>query len=139
MYSDDDYLIDREECVNAYYKELKQQIETAESTEEILEIVNNVIETKDKKIKELEEQLKNEIKGRNILAKLNEDSIPKLKVKDVLTEIQKEYNKVQEQFDCIWNKKSKDNYDRYKLQELSAVQQELGFILGKLEKILEEK
>lgn len=35
-------------------------------------------------------------------------------------------------------KKSKDNYDRYKLQELSAMQQELGFILGKFEKLLEE-
>ena len=59
--------------------------------------------------------------------------IPKQKVKDLLKEIEKEHNKVQEQFDCIWNKKSKDNYDRYKLQELSAMQQELGFILGKLE------
>ena len=59
--------------------------------------------------------------------------IPKQKVKDLLKEIEKEHNKVQEQFDCIWNKKSKDNYDRYKLQKLSAMQQELGFILGKLE------
>ena len=66
------------------------------------------------------------------------NSIPKQKVKDILNEIQEEYNKVQEQFDCIWNKKSKDNYDRYKLQELSAMQQELGFILGKFEELLEE-
>ena len=66
------------------------------------------------------------------------ESIPKQKVKDILTEIQEEYNKVQEQFDCIWNKKSKDDYDRYKLQELSAMQQQLGFILGKLEELLEE-
>lgn len=36
------------------------------------------------RIKELEEQVKNEIKGRDILAKLNEDSIPKQKVKDIL-------------------------------------------------------
>lgn len=68
----------------------------------------------------------------------NEECIPKQKVKDILNEIQEEYDKVQEQFDCIWNKKSKDNYDRYKLQELSAMQQELGFILGKFEKLLEE-
>lgn len=60
------------------------------------------------------------------------------KVKDLLTETQKEYNKVQEQFDCIWNKKSKDDYERYKLQEFSAMQQQLGFILGKLEELLEE-
>lgn len=68
----------------------------------------------------------------------NEECIPKQKVKDILNEIQEEYDKVQEQFDCIWNKKSKDNYDRYKLQELSAMQQALGFILGKFEKLLEE-
>lgn len=61
------------------------------------------------------------------------------KVKDVLTEIQEEYNKVQEQFDCIWNKKSKDDYDRYKLQEFSAMQQQLGFFIGKLEELLEDK
>ena len=74
----------------------------------------------------------------NLLKKKLENSIPKQKVKDILNEIQEEYDKVQEQFDCIWNKKSKDNYDRYKLQELSAMQQELGFILGKFEKLLEE-
>lgn len=51
-----------------------------------------------------------------------ENSIPKQKIKDLLTEIQEEYNKVQEQFDCIWNKKSKDDYDRYKLQEFSTMQ-----------------
>ena len=68
----------------------------------------------------------------------NEECIPKQKVKDILNEIQEEYDKVQEQFDCIWNKKSKDNYDRYKLQELSAMQQELGFVLGKFEELLEE-
>lgn len=67
------------------------------------------------------------------------DSIPTQKVKDILNEIQEEYNKLEEQFDCIWDKKSKDNYDRYKLQELSAMQQELGFILGKFEKLLGEE
>ena len=61
------------------------------------------------------------------------------KVRDVLTEIQEEYNKVQEQFDCIWNKKSKNNYDRYKLQEFSTMQQQLGFFIGKLEELLEDK
>ena len=70
---------------------------------------------------------------------IEKEFIPVQKVKDVLTEIQKEYNKVQEQFDCIWNKKSKDDYDRYKLQELSAMQQQLGFFIGKLEELLEDK
>lgn len=89
------------------------------------------------RIQELEEE--NRMQRKQIMSAYNRGWIPKQKVKDVLTEIQEEYNKVQEQFDCIWNKKSKDNYDRYKLQELSAMQQELGFILGKLEKILEDK
>ena len=106
------------------------------------------------KVKELErvidrgwlvytEKLENQIAdlkslNREKILELKQNSIPKQKVKDILNEIQEEYDKVQEQFDCIWNKKSKDNYDRYKLQELSAMQQELGFILGKFEKLLEE-
>ena len=86
------------------------------------------------RIKELEEDLYSANKIINEYL----DGIPKQKVKDILNEIQEEYDKVQEQFDCIWNKKSKDNYDRYKLQELSAMQQELGFVLGKFEELLEE-
>lgn len=89
------------------------------------------------RIQELEEE--NRMQRKQIMSAYNRGWIPKQKVKDVLTEIQEEYNKVQEQFDCIWNKKSKNNYDRYKLQELSAMQQELGFILGKLEQLLEDK
>ena len=73
------------------------------------------------------------------IRRYNLESIPKQKVKEFKNTITQEYNKVQEQFDCIWNKKSKNNYDRYKLQELSAMQQELGFILEKLEELLEEK
>lgn len=65
--------------------------------------------------------------------------IPKQKVKDLSKEIQEEYNEVQEQFDYVWNKKSKDDYDRYKLQEFSTMQQQLGFFIGKLEEILEDK
>ena len=68
----------------------------------------------------------------------NEECIPKQKVIDIVKQIQEEYDKAKGQFDCIWDKKSKDNYDRYKLQELSAIQQELGFILGNLEELLEE-
>lgn len=111
-----------------------------EDTDRIYKAIENILlERKQDKarIKELEEE--NRMQRKQIMSAYNRGWIPKQKVKDVLTEIQEEYNKVQEQFDCIWNKKSKDNYDRYKLQELSAMQQELGFILGKLEKILEDK
>ena len=65
--------------------------------------------------------------------------VSKQKIKDLLTEIQEEYNKIEEQFDCIWDKKSKDDYDRYKLQEFSTMQQQLGFFIGKLEELLEDK
>lgn len=97
---------------------------------------------KTERIKELEEE--NRIfKDSNVLVnryfKLKDNSIPVQKVKDLLTEIQEEYNEVQEQFDCIWNKKSKDDYDRYKLQEFSTMQQQLGFFIGKLEEMLEDK
>lgn len=88
------------------------------------------------RIQELEEE--NRMQRKQIMSAYNRGWIPKQKIKDLLTEIQEEYNKVQEQFDCIWNKKSKDDYDRYKLQELSAMQQQLGFFIGKLEELLEE-
>lgn len=91
-----------------------------------------------KKIKELEEENKRKDMFMQMAKEVIENSILTQKVKDILNEIQEEYNKVQEQFDCIWDKKIKDNYDRYKLQELSAMQQELGFILGKFEELLEE-
>lgn len=93
------------------------------------------------KIRELEEEnrmLASEGSRVRLDLYIKGNYIPKQKVKDILNEIQEEYNKLEEQFDCIWDKKSKDNYDRYKLQELSAMQQELGFILGKFEKLLEE-
>ena len=90
------------------------------------------------RIKELEEENKRKDMFLQMAKEVIENSILKQKVKDIAKQILEEYNKVQEQFDCIWNKKSKDNYDRYKLQELSAMQQELGFILGKFEELLEE-
>lgn len=116
-----------------------------EYTERIKSAIEHLLAEREedkKRIKELEEE--NRIfKDSNVLVnryfKLKDNSIPVQKVKDLLTEIQEEYNKVQEQFDCIWNKKSKDNYDRYKLQEFSTMQQQLGFFIGKLEEMLEDK
>lgn len=116
-------------------------------------IIKKVIEDRLKdreKIKELDKKIEKEKKLTRLaqtltdesiqesLVEFEKDYISKQKIKDLLTEIQEEYNKVQEQFDCIWNKKSKDDYDRYKLQEFSAMQQQLGFFIGKLEELLEE-
>lgn len=108
--------------------------------------INNLLSEREqniKRIKELEEENKSKEKAYNdcyceYKHYKQFDSISTQKVKDILNEIQEEYNKLEEQFDCIWDKKSKDNYDRYKLQELSAMQQELGFIIGKFEELLEE-
>lgn len=116
-----------------------------EYTERIKSAIEHLLAEREedkKRIAELEEE--NRIfKDSNVLVnryfKLKDNSIPVQKVKDLLTEIQEEYNEVQEQFDCIWNKKSKDDYDRYKLQEFSTMQQQLGFFIGKLEEMLEEK
>lgn len=107
------------------------------SEDDILKAQEHILSERDQdkaRIKELEEDLYSANKIINEYL----DGIPTQKVKDILNEIQEEYNKLEEQFDCIWDKKSKDNYDRYKLQELSAMQQELGFILGKFEELLEE-
>ena len=116
-----------------------------EKTIDCINAIDHILEEREedkKRIKELEEE--NRIfKDSNVLVnryfKLKDNSIPVQKVKDLLTEIQEEYNEVQEQFDCIWNKKSKDDYDRYKLQEFSTMQQQLGFFIGKLEELLEKK
>ena len=125
-----------------YYKDL-EKIE--EIPIDILRAMYKDVLAERKRDKERIQELEEEnriyaLEGSRVKLELyiKENYIQKQKVKDVLTEIREEYNKVQEQFDCIWNKKSKDDYDRYKLQELSAMQQELGFILGKLEELLEE-
>ena len=121
------------------YKQIKNNESIIKSIDKdfFFELVDYLLEEREQdkaRIKELEEDLYSANKIINEYL----DGIPTQKVKDILNEIQEEYNKLEEQFDCIWDKKSKDNYDRYKLQELSAMQQELGFILGKFEKLLEE-
>ena len=121
------------------YKQIKNNASIIKSIDKdfFFELVDFLLEEREQdkaRIKELEEDLYSANKIINEYL----DGIPKQKVKDIAKQIQEEYDKVQEQFDCIWDKKSKDNYDRYKLQELSAMQQELGFILGKFEKLLEE-
>lgn len=112
--------------------------------EKSLQAIKNILLEREQdkaRIKELEEKNRMlALEGSRVRLDLyiKGNYIPKQKVKDILNEIQEEYNKLEEQFDCIWDKKSKDNYDRYKLQELSAMQQELGFVLGKFEELLEE-
>lgn len=133
-----------EESIQEAYRSYDYDLDYSPFSKGIAEVIERVLaERKQDKarIKELEAKNRIYVLDANrvkLELYIKENYIPKQKVKDVLIEIQEEYNKVQEQFDCIWNKKSKDDYDRYKLQELSAMQQELGFILGKLEELLEE-
>ena len=124
----------------SFYRDL-DIINNNDKCEEIKAIENILSERKQdkKRIQELEEDNKRKDMFVEMAKEVIENSILKQKIKDLLTEIQEEYNKVQEQFDCIWNKKSKDDYDRYKLQEFSTMQQQLGFFIGKLEELLEEK
>ena len=148
-YDDTDYQIEREESieyeegsntnVGSIEKDIKrcEQLTKPEHANWIGISNQLAIAHVVEKIKELEQE--NRIQRRQLNSAFDRGWIPKQKIKDLLTEIQEEYNKVQEQFDCIWNKKSKDDYDRYKLQEFSTMQQQLGFFIGKLEELLEEK
>lgn len=83
-----------------------------------------------KRIKELEEE--------NYVQKvaLLENSIPKQKVKEILIEIQEEYNKLDKEID----KQIKDkNKDYYKCKENIAIMQTLAYCRDKFEGLLKEK
>ena len=128
------------EIVNDFINEL-HDFELNKETIEVTNAWKDILAEREQdkaRIKELEEALL-KVKNKNVELFIHyKNSVPAQKVKDLLTEIQEESNKVQEQFDCIWNKKSKDDYERYKLQELSAMQQQLGFFIGKLEEFIEQ-
>ena len=82
------------------------------------------------RVKELEEE--------NYVQKvaLLENSIPKQKVKEILIEIQEEYNKLDKEID----KQIKDkNKDYYKCKENIAIMQTLAYCRDKFEGLLEEK
>lgn len=83
-----------------------------------------------KRIKELEEE--------NYVQKvaLLENSIPKQKVKEILIEIQEEYNKLDKEIDKQIKDKKKDYY---KCKENIAIMQTLAYCRDKFEGLLEEK
>mgnify|MGYP001623806901 CR=1 FL=1 len=98
-YDDTEEIIINQDSIE--YKEKNSNIEDVMSEEAFNELIDNfeIVETlteygrkgikenvrkMQKRINELEEEIKNEIKARDILVKLNEDSIPKQKVKDIL-------------------------------------------------------
>ena len=83
-----------------------------------------------KRIKELEEE--------NYVQKvaLLENSIPKQKVKEILIEIQEEYNKLDKEIDKQIKDKDKDYY---KCKENIAIMQTLAYCRDKFEGLLEDK
>ena len=110
------------------YKQIKNNASIIKSIDKdfFFELVDFLLEEREQdkeRIKALEENASKQKAYDEYKHYKQFDSIPKQKVIDIAKQIQEEYNKIQEQFDCIWNKESKDNDDRYKLQELSAMQQ----------------
>lgn len=113
-----------------------------EYTERIKSAIEHLLAEREedkKRIKELEEE--NRIfKDSNVLVnryfKLKDNSIPVQKVKDLLTEIQEEYNKLDKEID----KQIKDkNKDYYKCKENIAIMQTLAYCRDKFEGLSEEK
>ena len=104
-----------------------------EALYEIQEAIERILLEREQdkaKIKELEEE--------NYVQKvaLLENSIPKQKVKEILIEIQEEYNKLDKEID----KQIKDkNKDYYKCKENIAIMQTLAYCRDKFEGLLEEK
>lgn len=113
-----------------------------EYTERIKSAIEHILAEREedkKRIAELEEE--NRIfKDSNVLVnryfKLKDNSIPVQKVKDLLTEIQEEYNKLDKEID----KQIKDkNKDYYKCKENIAIMQTLAYCRDKFEGLLEDK
>lgn len=138
---------------------IKQQIKTAESIEEILEIVDKVLDMKNEKIHELEEEnttlrkannitknLKKEVKIEDITQVINksyeefiENFIPKQKVKDLLAKIQKEYEELDKASDEFLNSKEKTAEDYVLEKERLVTMQTLAYCRDNLEELLEDK
>ena len=92
-----------------------------------------------KRIKELE-VLEDDLKDKRIAyidtLEFEKEFIPKQKVKEILIEIQEEYNKLDKEID----KQIKDkNKDYYKCKENIAIMQTLAYCRDKFEGLLEKK
>ena len=118
---------------------IKQQIKTAESIEEILEIVDKVLDVKNERIQELEEALL-KVKDKNTTLFITcRNSIAKQKVKDLLTKIQKEYEKLDKASDEFLNNKEKTAEDYVLEKERLVTMQTLAYCRDNLEELLEDK
>lgn len=70
---------------------------------------------------------------------LLDDYIPVQKVKDILNEINKEYIKQEEIFNKYFEKENRDMEAYYIQKEATGIMQELSWVEGKLQELLEGK
>lgn len=124
------------------HKIIYNDLDWDEKTIDCINAIEHILAEREedkKKIEELEDE--NRIfKDSNVLVnryfKLKDNSIPVQKVKDLLTEIQEEYNKLDKEID----KQIKDkNKDYYKCKENIAIMQTLAYCRDKFEGLLEDK
>lgn len=73
------------------------------------------------------------------LVKAEKETIPTQKIKDILNEINKEYIKQEKIFNKHFEKENRDIQDYYIQKEAINIMQELSWIEGKLQDLLEEK
>ena len=67
------------------------------------------------------------------------ENIPVQKVKDILNEINKEYIKQEEIFDKHFEKENRDMQDYYIQKEATNIMQELSWIEGKLQELIDRR
>ncbi len=91
-------------------------------------VMQQQINEKDKRIKELEEE--NRTQRKQIMSAYDRGWIPKQKVKDILKELNQEYIKIDKSIDIY-----KRSDDRGKVDCLQMI----GWLEGKLEELLEDK
>ena len=154
-YDDTDYLINREESIESKTSDtndgsIKEDIMSEEAFNELIdnfEVVETLtgygrgaikqnVKKLQKRIKELEEENERILNSKIGIDLSYNNYIPKQKVKEILIEIQEEYNKLDKEID----KQIKDkNKDYYKCKENIAIMQTLAYCRDKFKELLEEK
>ena len=98
--------------------------------------INNILNFANENINTAQNLIITKEEAKKIIEELNKNYIPTKIVKEILIEIQEEYNKLDKEID----KQIKDkNKDYYKCKENIAIMQTLAYCRDKFEGLLEEK
>ena len=98
--------------------------------------INNILNFSDGNINTAQNLIITKEEAKKIIEELNKNYIPTKIVKEILIEIQEEYNKLDKEID----KQIKDkNKDYYKCKENIAIMQTLAYCRDKFEELLEDK